>query len=78
MGLSYECLAFPSHDIIDNAGFLSLTTAKASEWVTELGQKGILCDSRGHQLRFGPAPYVSKFQLEQSLNVIEDLARRIF
>ena len=77
MGLSNDCLALPSHTIANNAGFLSLTTANANTWVKELGQLGILCDSRGNQLRFGPAPYVTKAQLEQALNVIEDLARRI-
>lgn len=76
MGLSHECLSLPSHAIADNAGFLALTTAKASEWVAELAQLGVLCDSRGNQLRFGPAPYVTTSQLEQALNVVEDLARR--
>ncbi|SQH76020.1 conserved protein of unknown function, might belong to Kynureninase [Shewanella benthica] len=57
------------------AGFLSLTTAKASDWVAQLAERGILCDSRGDQLRFGPAPYVSKAQLHQALNVVEDLAK---
>ncbi|QFU21937.1 kynureninase [Shewanella eurypsychrophilus] len=77
MGVSHECLGLPSHAIADNAGFLSLTTANASTWVKELGQLGILCDSRGNQLRFGPAPYVTKAQLDQALNVVEDLATRI-
>ena len=77
MGLSNDCLALPSHAIADNAGFLSLTTVKASDWVAQLAQRGILCDSRGNQLRFGPAPYVTKAQLEQALNVVEDLAKGI-
>ncbi|MPY21325.1 kynureninase [Shewanella sp. YLB-07] len=77
MGLSNDCLALPSHTMANNAGFLSLTTAKASDWVSQLAERGILCDSRGNQLRFGPAPYVTKAQLEQALNVVEDLAKRI-
>ncbi|QDO85033.1 kynureninase [Shewanella psychropiezotolerans] len=77
MGLSNDSLALPSHTMANNAGFLSLTTAKASDWVSQLAERGILCDSRGNQLRFGPAPYVTKAQLEQALNVVEDLAKRI-
>ncbi|MBE7214278.1 kynureninase [Shewanella benthica] len=74
MGLSNDILALPSHAMANNAGFLSLTTAKASDWVAQLAERGILCDSRGDQLRFGPAPYVSMAQLNQALNVVEDLA----
>lgn len=77
MGLAQACLALPSHTLTQNAGFLSLTTAKANEWVAELGHRGILCDSRGDQLRFGPAPYLSKGQLDNALNVVEDLAQKL-
>ncbi|MFS1424050.1 kynureninase [Shewanella sp. 10N.286.48.B5] len=77
MGLSRDVLALPSHNIIDNAGFLSLTTAKANQWVVALGKQGVSCDSRGNQLRFGPAPYLSNAQLSNALNAIEDLAKSL-
>ncbi|WP_144212991.1 aminotransferase class V-fold PLP-dependent enzyme [Shewanella donghaensis] len=77
LGLSDDCLALPTHQRVNNAGFLSLTSSKANQWVSSLGERGILCDSRGDQLRFGPAPYLAKAQLENALNIIEDLAKVI-
>lgn len=77
MNLPEEVLALPKHGIENNAGFLSLTTPKASDWVSALNDRGILTDSRGDQLRFGPAPYLSNNQLSQALNAIEDIAVKL-
>ncbi|WP_285164465.1 aminotransferase class V-fold PLP-dependent enzyme [Shewanella goraebulensis] len=70
-------LKLPEHHLQANGGFLSLTTDKASDWVQKLGEHNVLCDSRGHQLRLGTAPYVSDKQIDQALNIIEDIAKVI-
>ncbi|MBU2896725.1 hypothetical protein [Vibrio hepatarius] len=74
LNLANKVLAFPRHNIQDNAGFLSLTTPKAAEWVKRLKARGIQTDSRGDQLRLGPAPYVSNEQIDNALNEIEQVA----
>ncbi|MBD1584430.1 aminotransferase class V-fold PLP-dependent enzyme [Pseudoalteromonas sp. S16_S37] len=66
-----------SHKHQDNGGFLALTTPHANLWVSKLHEQGIQSDSRGEQLRLGPAPYVSQSQLEQALNVMEDIVTGI-
>ncbi|MBV7315215.1 kynureninase [Shewanella sp. NIFS-20-20] len=67
-------LALPRHALVNNGGFLSLTTDHADAWVNALGRQGILADSRGSQLRLGPAPYVSQAQLDKALEHIEALS----
>ncbi|CAM3780706.1 kynureninase [Vibrio aquimaris] len=74
--LAHEVLALPCHDIADNAGFLSLTTPQAEEWVQKLKSRGVQADSRGNQLRLGPAPYVSNEQIDNALNEIELVAKQ--
>lgn len=74
LNIPTNILVLPEHDIQDNAGFLSLTTPHAEKWVKLLGSKGIQTDSRGNQLRLGPAPYVSNAQIDFALNEIEQLA----
>lgn len=77
MGLPTSVLHLPSHCIERNAGFLSLTTKNANEWVKQLAVHNIKTDSRGDQLRLGPAPYVSDEQLAHALNVIEHIAQSV-
>ncbi|WP_299494017.1 kynureninase [uncultured Shewanella sp.] len=77
MKVHKNTLCLPQHSIENNGGFLSLTTPQAQRWVTELAKHNILCDSRGNQLRLGPAPYVSHTQLDNTLEVIEYLLRKI-
>lgn len=74
--LAHEVLALPCHDIADNAGFLSLTTPQAEKWVQKLKSRGVQADSRGNQLRLGPAPYVSNEQIDNALNEIELVAKQ--
>lgn len=71
ININSNVLCLPLHGIENNAGFLSLTTPQAPYWVEELAKHNILCDSRGDQLRLGPAPYVSDTQLNNTLEVIE-------
>ncbi|WP_299010689.1 aminotransferase class V-fold PLP-dependent enzyme [uncultured Shewanella sp.] len=75
--LNANLLSLPQHSIENNAGFLSLTSPQAHIWVKELAKHNILCDSRGNQLRLGPAPYVSNPQLETTLEAIEHIGNNI-
>ena len=76
MNLPADQLALPEHELIENAGFLTLHCANASQWVDALKAKGVQCDSRGQNLRLGPAPYVSQKQLDLALNALEDIGRQ--
>lgn len=75
MDLPDNVLSLPSHSINDNAGFLSLTTKQAAKWVTMLAEYGIQTDSRGDQLRLGPAPYVTDEQIDEALSCIKFIAK---
>jgi kynureninase len=49
------------------AGFLAVRSPHASDLVQALRQSGVSSDSRGENLRLGPAPYVSDEQLQQAV-----------
>lgn len=48
-------------------GFLALQSPHASELQRALADHGVLTDSRGTVLRFGPAPYLTDNQLETAM-----------
>jgi kynureninase len=48
-------------------GFLTLRSPRAAELQRALAERGVLTDSRGTALRFGPAPYLSDEQLETAM-----------
>jgi kynureninase len=50
------------------AGFLALRSPAAGELQRELAEAGVLTDSRGETLRFGPAPYLTDAQLEEAVS----------
>ncbi|GAB3455410.1 kynureninase/PvdN C-terminal domain-containing protein [Actinophytocola sediminis] len=54
-------------------GFLALRSPRAGELHRELAERGVLTDSRGEYLRFGPAPYLSDEQLEQAMATLGEL-----
>jgi kynureninase len=56
-------------------GFLALRSPRAGELQRELAERGVLTDSRGEYLRFGPAPYLSDEQLEQAMATLGALVR---
>jgi kynureninase len=56
-------------------GFLALTSPKAGELREQLAERGVLTDSRGDTLRFGPAPYLSDAQLEAAIATLGELVR---
>jgi kynureninase len=68
---------FSDHSITRNAGFLALTTKNATQWATQLNTHGVQCDSRGQQLRLGPAPYVSFAQLNDAIAIMDKVASSI-
>jgi len=57
------------------AGFLALRAPKAGELCQALRVRGVLTDSRGEALRFGPAPYLSDSQLDAAMDVLGEVAR---
>jgi kynureninase len=56
-------------------GFLALTAPKAGEIRKTLAERGVLTDSRGDKLRFGPAPYLSDSQLEAAIATLGEVLR---
>ncbi|HYQ67544.1 kynureninase [Actinophytocola sp.] len=56
-------------------GFLALTAPNAGEIRNKLAERGVLTDSRGDKLRFGPAPYLSDAQLETAIATLGEMLR---
>jgi kynureninase len=54
-------------------GFVALESPRAGELQKELAERGVLTDSRGNYLRFGPAPYLSDEQLEKAIATLGEL-----
>jgi kynureninase len=53
-------------------GFLALQTPHAPKLREGLRKRGVSCDSRGLQLRFGPAPYLADAQLGATVDALGD------
>ncbi|GLZ42964.1 kynureninase [Actinokineospora sp. NBRC 105648] len=56
-------------------GFLSLRSPRAGEFQRALAGRGVLTDSRGEYLRFGPAPYLRDDQLAAAIAALGEVAR---
>ncbi len=56
-------------------GFLALRAPGAAELQAGLTAAGVATDFRGGVLRFGPAPYLSDRQLEESMRLLGEVAR---
>jgi kynureninase len=56
-------------------GFLALQSSRAGELQATLAERGVLTDSRGAYLRFGPAPYLDDSQLDRAIGILGDAAR---
>ncbi|HEX6232516.1 MAG TPA: hypothetical protein VFZ63_05270 [Jiangellaceae bacterium] len=54
-------------------GFLALTSPHAERLKAALLKRGVLTDSRGTYLRFGPAPYLTDEQLESAGAILGEL-----
>jgi kynureninase len=59
------------------AGFLALQTPHAGRLQRVLADRGVLTDSRGAVLRFGPAPYLSDRQLEDGVFALGEALRAL-
>jgi kynureninase len=58
-------------------GFLALRTPHAGTLQRGLAERGVLTDSRGDGLRFGPAPYLTDAQLQTAMAALGDAARAL-
>ena len=56
-------------------GFIAFESARAEELSRLLLDEGVVTDSRGSRLRFGPAPYHSDEQLEAAIEILGRVAR---
>jgi kynureninase len=56
-------------------GFLALESERAEEFSRRLLDEGVVTDSRGRNLRLGPAPYHSDEQLESAVDQLGRIAR---
>nr|WP_232328077.1 kynureninase [Kibdelosporangium sp. MJ126-NF4] len=64
-------------DPLENfGGFLALRTPDAQRLRAQLAERGVLTDSRGEYLRFGPAPYLTADQLESAMGTLAELLSR--
>lgn len=54
-------------------GFLTIHTPQAARWQEKLAARGVATDSRGNQLRFGPAPYLRDDQLHAAMAALGEV-----
>ncbi len=82
---AFDALGAPDHVITrdrtapltDFGGFLALRTPHALGLQQALGVRGVGTDSRGHVLRFGPAPYLADAQLEAAIATLGDVLTEV-
>lgn len=65
-----------TRDLSRIGGFLAFETLRAEALCQGLARAGVSTDSRGRWLRFGPAPYLSDRQLQDSMEALGEVARR--
>jgi selenocysteine lyase/cysteine desulfurase len=56
-------------------GFLALRSSRAGEIREALRARGVMTDSRGEVLRFGPAPYLADAQLDEAMRILGTVVR---
>ena len=56
-------------------GFVAFHAPRAHEWVTALRDRHLFVDARGDALRFGPAPYLTKVDIERAIEAVIDVKR---
>jgi kynureninase len=54
-------------------GFLAIQTPHAARWQEKLAERGVDTDSRGNNLRFGPAPYLRDDQLHAAMAALGEI-----
>ncbi len=65
----------PPVPIAELGGFLVLDCPEAERICRHLRRRGVHTDHRGGKLRFGPAPYLSDSQLEESMGLLGEVLR---
>jgi kynureninase len=58
----------------ERGGFLALTAPTAGGLCAALKERGVMTDSRGATLRFGPAPYLCDAQLTAAMRTLAEVA----
>ena len=58
-------------------GFLALEAPRADAIRQRLAERGVLTDSRRTTLRLGPAPYLSRRQLDDAVAILGEVAREV-
>ena len=58
----------------ERGGFLALTAPAAGPLCAALKERGVMTDSRGATLRFGPAPYLCDAQLTAAMRTLAEVA----
>jgi kynureninase len=56
-------------------GFLALRSPRAASIARDLHARGVMIDTRGDVLRFGPAPYLSDAQLRDAIGLLGEIVR---
>ena len=64
-----------SAPLTEQGGFLAIRSPRAGELCKALHARGVLADSRGDVLRFGPAPYLTDRQLKDAMALLGEVAR---
>jgi kynureninase len=65
-------------DLENIGGFLVMYTPYAGEISDRLKKEGVLTDYRGDRLRFGPAPYLSDYQLTASIGILNNVIKNFY
>lgn len=60
------------YPVTANGGFLALQSPRAARLWEALKARGVFTDSRGHILRFGPAPYVTSAQIGEAMRLLRE------
>ena len=60
-----------NYPVSQNGGFLSLQSPRALELKRKLQKVGVAVDARGDVLRFGPAPYIQKQQIQEAFRLLK-------
>ncbi|PPK63605.1 kynureninase [Actinokineospora auranticolor] len=75
LGLPESVITLDRADRVEFGGFVAFHAERAGEFQRALAERGVLSDSRGSYLRFGPAPYLRDSQLLDAVAALGEVAR---
>jgi kynureninase len=70
-------IGLPSSDTERRGGFIVVQTPQASQLVEALRRQDVYVDSRQNNVRLGPAPYVTKGQLAESVQLLHQCVMQL-